>query len=688
MSSNFYAKIIRPLIYCITSFSCCIFLAGNTAHGQTIDLLAPVKTDAFPIGDIVEIKWVNPSQVSSVIIEYSVDNGITWSLVDTLEDSSNGTYEWTIPNLPENKMLIKVKDTHDTTHFDVSDAFFISKYKWYSRTQNANFSVRDGVGAYFFQNELYLIGGWNPLDPFMYPLVTNNEVWKSKDGISWELIANAPWVPRHTYGSVIFDEKMWVLGGDQLQCGFQTDIWNTSDGVNWQLVNDVAPWGDRMLHMYAVFDGKMWVMGGQKLAFCGETVELYNDVWNSTDGITWNLVTPAAQWSPRGQIAGFVVLNNKMWILGGGVYQSKYYNDVWSSSDGVTWDLVLEEAPWKKRQYHAVTVFDNRIWVMQGRNIDNKDTNDVWFSDDGVEWFQLQGTPWPARHAAAIFATERSIVIASGFLWNDVWSLEIEPNPEFDVQPISGEIFYGDTTELIVNFPTPNPVYQWEVKVGEEWKTITDSDYYSGTQTNTLSIYNVPAGAHLYRCIAHEGITYDTSSVATLEVLCPEITVQPQDADGRLDGSVQFVTSYPTPNPVYTWQVYSGSSWNNLFDNNNYSGTRTDTLSIINLTDRHQYRQYRCLIEDNSCFAISNTAVLRVMNAVNIYPNPVNHEVTLLAGEDFSNLTYKIIDLFGKPMKEGSIVNTHNTINVKDLNAGLYYIVIPELSRVLRFIKN
>ena len=34
------------------------------------------------------------------------------------------------------------------------------------------------------------------------------------------------------------------------------------------------------------FNGKMWVMGGQKNVVLANTIDtVYNDVWNSTDGI-------------------------------------------------------------------------------------------------------------------------------------------------------------------------------------------------------------------------------------------------------------------------------------------------------------------------------------------------------------------------------------------------------------------
>lgn len=70
----------------------------------------------------------------------------------------------------------------------------------------------------------------------------------------------------------------------------------------------------------------MWVMGGY-----GNVVGQWerNDVWYSTDGITWTQATAAAGWAARDGL-GSVVYKNKMWVMGG-----SYLHDVWSSSSDI-----------------------------------------------------------------------------------------------------------------------------------------------------------------------------------------------------------------------------------------------------------------------------------------------------------------------------------------------------------------
>ena len=60
---------------------------------------------------------------------------------------------------------------------------------------------------------------------------------------------------------------MWVLGGhDDSRLN---DVWHSRDGNNWEQVTDDAAWSDRWGHASLVYDNKMWLLGGLNK----------NDVW-------------------------------------------------------------------------------------------------------------------------------------------------------------------------------------------------------------------------------------------------------------------------------------------------------------------------------------------------------------------------------------------------------------------------
>ena len=192
-----------------------------------------------------------------------------------------------------------------------------------------------------------------------------------------------------------------------------------------------VPWGPRALHYTVAFDGALWVMGGQTMPeFAGEEERFYGDVWRSVDGVEWTCVCAEAPWPARGAIGSAAVHDGRIWILGGGRYdtpstpQRSYWNDVWSTADGVEWTCQNGAASWHPRMYHEVVAFDGRVWVLEGWPEIGANRNDVWHSADGVDWEELPGTPWAPRHAASVFVFDDALwMVAGNNMESDVWNL-------------------------------------------------------------------------------------------------------------------------------------------------------------------------------------------------------------------------------------------------------------------------
>ena len=319
------------------------------------------------------------------------------------------------------------------------------EYHWVNVTKQAPFAPRDGAGALSHRGRMWLVGGWNPNDKQDFPRICNNEVWSSADGATWTLekpntfVDNSfdpakDWEGRHTAGYAVFQERVWIIGGDVNQGHYHFDVWNSADGKTWRHVNAGrnVPWGPRALHYTVVHRGKLWVIGGQTIPPIAAADELfYRDVWNSSDGVEWQKVAVAEPfWPQRGMIGGSAVLNGRIWILGGGTYDTpripsrKFFNDVWSSADGVHWKQHVETAPWEPRQYHDVAAFDGKLWVLEGYQARSGNRHDVWYSGDGETWRELPGTPWKARHAASVFVHDGSLwMVAGNNMESDVWRL-------------------------------------------------------------------------------------------------------------------------------------------------------------------------------------------------------------------------------------------------------------------------
>lgn len=165
----------------------------------------------------------------------------------------------------------------------------------------------------------------------------------------------------------MFNNKLWALGTSD------DKVWSSDDGVTWTEV--LAGQGTRFSGRNGVgsvvFDNRLWVIGG----FENGSFNYKNDVWSSDDGANWTLETGAAGFSARRPYGNVVVFAGKIWVIGGQV-SNGFINDVWSSSDGKTWTQAAD-APFSARSGHRVVVFGNGIWVIGG-NSNGTYQNDVW----------------------------------------------------------------------------------------------------------------------------------------------------------------------------------------------------------------------------------------------------------------------------------------------------------------------
>jgi hypothetical protein len=231
---------------------------------------------------------------------------------------------------------------------------------------------RTGHQLVVMGTKMYLIGGRSCSNH-----QATGDVWATGDGENWsQLTTNNPILgPRFDHSAVVLNNKIYVMGGFKAcdngegLCGYRNDVISSVDGVNWIVETNHAPWLRRSGHMSFVSGNKMYVLGGQSYTIpelgvasniwidpaspnltitnsAGETYSpphaFYNDVWSSTDGVSWIQKTSQAEWIWRRDAAGFV-MGSTMYVFGGTSEQTYtgFRNDVWKSTDnGVHWSLV------------------------------------------------------------------------------------------------------------------------------------------------------------------------------------------------------------------------------------------------------------------------------------------------------------------------------------------------------------
>lgn len=163
----------------------------------------------------------------------------------------------------------------------------------------------------------------------------------------------------------------------------------------------------RYEHASCVFDSKVWISGGYN------GTSYLNDVWYSSDGITWTCANASPAFTARAG-HGMEALGSKMFVIGGyngtaapnDTYASKW--DVWESTDGITWTLTTDTPAWKGTyaysgdpyglSYFGSMTGDGYVWLTGGyQYLDHFGSricgNDVWASDDGVTWTDSGNCP-------------------------------------------------------------------------------------------------------------------------------------------------------------------------------------------------------------------------------------------------------------------------------------------------------
>ena len=214
----------------------------------------------------------------------------------------------------------------------------------------------------------------------------SNEVWSSPDGAQWTLEAeHAGWCPRVAPCFAVFKDRMWVYGGSEnfyehTDLTLKHDVWSSADGKEWKLETAAAAWPQRTNAQTVVFDNKLWLMGGGR--WCPETV-VRNDVWCSEDGVNWTEVTPAAPWQPR-QWFSLVVYRGCMWVIGGWSRDHGNFGDVWYSQDGRNWTELKSNIIWRSRHEHSVVVFQDKLWLYGGYA--DKLNSEVWTLELPADW--------------------------------------------------------------------------------------------------------------------------------------------------------------------------------------------------------------------------------------------------------------------------------------------------------------
>lgn len=296
---------------------------------------------------------------------------------------------------------------------------------WQQVRQEAEFSTRDSARTFMLGNRIHLANGFQIGD------IAVNDLWRSADGLNWELVNDTPpyddWSILTAIGSIIY-----AIGPDTM--------WKSEDGgLNWTKIVDPMPW-------QIPFDNPVIATSGGKLLAIPDTglsPDANAGVWDFNFGTnTWSKVYVAA-WGPR-NLPTLVEFNGSLFLYGGvdkttaNIPPEVHYtgqttlNDVWEGNlTGTVWAEVVANLPSSPRIWPSIIEFNDRLMMMGGYDNLNpvaQNFTDTWESDDGINWTRLEtAAQYTERHAAAPYVFNGRLYLAAGkanlieATKNDIW---------------------------------------------------------------------------------------------------------------------------------------------------------------------------------------------------------------------------------------------------------------------------
>lgn len=352
-------------------------------------------------------------------------------------------------------------------------------FTWERVVKNAEWKNRSDHAVVAYDNKLWVMGGYNPGEYSKDGYY--EDVWSSENGEHWTLVTdNAPWKGRRSHSVVVFDDgsgdAMFLIGGFSVdeETGyrqFNNDVWKSVDGANWTLIKErvypinaedstyTSDWFPRMDHATVVANhggiDYIYIIGGFTMRenhAATNAAYYFNDVWRSTDGITWDSL--AVDIGKRTEHAvAYNFDTGLIYIQGGNDGFNAGSDDIvnwdvneyyWlkSTSDGINWNSEVKSGidtlGFLSRTEHQLIYYKNSLWALPGANTSDKhfgfvrsDLYAIWTVDQANNWtIDSEGCDIDPRFAYGATVFKDKVWVIGGYTdsngpSNDVWVGEI-----------------------------------------------------------------------------------------------------------------------------------------------------------------------------------------------------------------------------------------------------------------------
>jgi hypothetical protein len=195
-------------------------------------------------------------------------------------------------------------------------------------------------GVVSYGGYIYVIGGGK----YDIPLANGtfeNYVYRSKDGITWEQLPNAPWEGRQYMDCVVHDGKIFMVGGNTSEntpTDNSKEVWSLDLNGNWQKITDgvtgrhataVASYKDMLIVSTGNYWNDTWTLNkySTSLESLSNTIPardnngyISNNIFNATTGGSGGYIVGSTSVNPNGDASLYYTAGNTVITSKGGLY--------------------------------------------------------------------------------------------------------------------------------------------------------------------------------------------------------------------------------------------------------------------------------------------------------------------------------------------------------------------------------
>ena len=388
-----------------------------------------------------------------------------------------------------------------------------------------------------------------------------------------------------------FKGKLWMFGG-RTSNGGNNEIWSSVDGHSWTQENTDPSqlFSPRTFHQVHEMNGQLWMTGGEH--YVSNNYLRYSDVWTSTDGIAWTLVTDAAEFGSRANHS-MTAANGKLWLLGNYIGSSNQ-KQLWSSTDGLAW---LDEGTLPMA---SSTINGAEIATLKGVNRGDSDTLVVNYS--GNIYTKNLSDEWSSAHYEGSVYNSAKMLVHNNAIWiisangsSAIYSsnaqdwqllsnLNLPKVYRFELASFNGEIMLigGDRND------NDSGTQTYSSTDGQHWALDMGVAEYSGRLYPALTSFNgklMLAGGRRFGHFTKDVWASEKGFVWQKQQAISEIF----DADYASDGSlIQFNNSvwYASLNKVY--KSSDGTNWQEMSaeDGANYPESTFGRFQMVSMNNK------------------------------------------------------------------------------------------------------